>query len=114
MVLDEGGEVYFGAIDGKVVATFALTPSAKGTVELNKMAVHKDQRGMGLGNQLMVFILKRCQSLDVQTLELYSNTKLENALHLYRKFGFVEIPLPEDCVYERDNIRMELLLSQVF
>jgi ribosomal protein S18 acetylase RimI-like enzyme len=78
------------------------------------MAVHKDQRGMGLGNQLMVFILKRCQSLDVQTLELYSNTKLENALHLYRKFGFVEIPLPEDCVYERANIRMELLLSQVF
>ena len=114
MVLDEGGEVYFGAIDGKVVATFALTPSAKGTVELNKMAVHKDQRGMGLGNQLMVFILKRCQSLDVQTLELYSNTKLENALHLYRKFGFVEIPLPEDCVYERANIRMELLLPQVF
>jgi ribosomal protein S18 acetylase RimI-like enzyme len=45
-------------------------------------------------------------------LELYSNTRLQSALHLYRKYGFVEIPLPEDCVYDRANIRMELSLSE--
>ena len=40
------------------------------------------------------------------SLELYSHTKLGSAIHLYRKFGFVETPLPKDCVYERANIRM--------
>ena len=112
MVLDRGGEIYFGAIDGEVVATFALTPTADDSIELNKMAVRKDQRGLGIGNQLMDYILRRCKARGVHTLELYSNTKLESALHLYRKCGFVEIPLPEDCVYDRANIRMELSLSQ--
>ena len=30
MILDEGGEIYVGAIDGDVVATFALTPRPSG------------------------------------------------------------------------------------
>lgn len=111
MVLDRGGEIYFGAIEGEVVATFALTPTAGDSIELNKMAVRKDQRGSGIGNQLMDYILRRCKARGVGTLELYSNTRLQSALHLYRKYGFVEIPLPDDCVYDRANIRMELSLS---
>ena len=114
MILDQGGEIYFGTVDGAddgaVVATFALTPRDEGVIELNKMAVRKDQRGSGIGNQLMDYIIARCRARGVDTLELYSNTKLENALHLYRKYGFVEIPLPTDCVYDRANIRMQLAL----
>lgn len=114
MILDQGGEIYFGTLDGvdggTVVATFALTPRDAGVIELNKMAVHKDQRGSGIGNQLMDYIIARCRVRAVRTLELYSNTKLDNALHLYRKYGFVEIPLPTDCVYDRANIRMQLAL----
>ncbi len=94
MILDEGGEIYVGAIDGDVVATFALTPRQEGVMELNKMAVRKDQRGAGIGNQLMDYVIARCRARGVRTLELYSNTKLENALHLYRKYGFLEIPMP--------------------
>ena len=81
MILDEGGEIYVGAIDGDVVATFALTPRQEGVMELNKMAVRKDQRGAGIGNQLMDYVIARCRDRGVRTLELYSNTKLENALH---------------------------------
>ena len=110
MILDEGGEIYVGAIDGDVVATFALTPRQEGVMELNKMAVRKDQRGAGIGNQLMDYVIARCRARGVRTLELYSNTKLENALHLYRKYGFLEIPMPTDCVYDRANIRMQLVL----
>jgi ribosomal protein S18 acetylase RimI-like enzyme len=40
---------------------------------------------------------------------LYSNTKLETAIALYRKLGFKEIPL--DGPYKRSDIKMELLLS---
>ena len=38
---------------------------------------------------------------------LYSNKKLESAIHLYRKYGFVEVEL-EEGLYERANVKMEL------
>jgi len=60
--------------------------------------------------ELMDFIIARCRDRGVRKLERYSNTKLENALHLYRKYGFSEIPLPADCVYDRANVRMQLVL----
>lgn len=106
MVLSKGGQIFFGLLEGQAVATFALTPRGNGTMELNKMAVHEDHRSRGLGHQLMTFVVNHCQGMGLASLELYSHTKLGSAIHLYRKFGFVEMPLPEDCVYERANIRM--------
>ena len=44
MVLEPGGEVHFGLLDGEAIATFALTPRAEGTLELNKMAVKASHR----------------------------------------------------------------------
>ena len=38
---------------------------------------------------------------------MYSNTVLENAIRLYRRLGFKEIPL-EKGNYERSNIKMEI------
>ena len=37
------------------------------------------------------------------------HTSLASAIHLYRKFGFDVIPLPDDCVYDRTDIRMALV-----
>ena len=110
MILDQGGEIYFGVIGETIVATFALTPREQGAIELNKMAVSTKHRGLGIGNQLMDYTIARCRARGVSLLELYSNTKLKSALHLYRKFGFSEIPMPADCVYDRANVRMQLVL----
>ena len=106
MVLEGGGQIFFGLLEGQAVATFALTPRGNGIMELNKMAVHKDHRSRGFGHQLMTFVVDHCKAMGLASLELYSHTKLGSAIHLYRKFGFVETPLPKDCVYERANIRM--------
>ena len=56
MVLEGGGQIFFGLLEGQAVATFALTPRGFGTMELNKMAVHKDHRSRGFGHQLMTFV----------------------------------------------------------
>ena len=106
MVLDRGGDIFFGTIGEEVVATFALTPTAPASMELNKMAVRKDWQSKGIGHRLMSFALAHCESLQVEVLELYSHTKLQSALHLYRKFGFEVTPMAEDCVYDRADIRM--------
>lgn len=110
-ILDKGGSIFFGVYEGQAVATFALVPTSKGSVELNKMAVQEDLRGRGFGNTMMSFVLEQCRKDGVDSIELYSNRKLVNALHLYRKFGFKETPIPSDNPYERADIRMVLKLS---
>ncbi len=109
-VLHPGGAIFFGLVGEEVVATFALTPTGPASMELNKMAVREDWRSKGIGHRLMSFALAHCKALELEVLELYSHTKLQSALHLYRKFGFEVVPVPADCVYERADIRMQLTL----
>ena len=111
MILDQGGAIYFGLLDGEAVATFALTPQGPGVVELNKMAVREDVQSQGMGQRLMHFMMAECRRRGVNVIELYSHTKLESALHIYRKFGFTDVALPADCVYDRANVRMRLVLD---
>jgi GNAT superfamily N-acetyltransferase len=111
MILDQGGAIYFGLLDGEAVATFALTPQGPGVVELNKMAVREDVQSQGIGQRLMHFMMAECRRMGVNVIELYSHSKLESALHIYRKFGFTDVALPEDCVYDRANVRMRLVLD---
>ena len=47
---------------------------------------------------------------EFKGLMLYSNTKLENAIYIYRKYGFVEIPVEANSPYNRSDIKMELKL----
>ena len=82
-----------------------------GVVELNKMAVRDDCQSMGIGQHLMHFMMGECKRTGVNVIELYSHTKLKSALHIYRKFGFTDTALPEDCVYDRANVRMRLVLN---
>ncbi len=109
-VLEPGGEIHFGLLRKEAIATFALTPRRQGVMELNKMAVHENHRGKGIGHLMMNHIMDICRLRNVQTLELYSHTSLASALHLYHKFGFKAIPMPADCVYDRANTRMQLEL----
>ena len=41
---------------------------------------------------------------------LYSSTKLETALHIYKKLGFKEVSLENNNFYLRSDIKMELTL----
>ena len=73
------------------------------------MAVTEEAQGLGIGKVLLEHCLQIAKQNQASKLILYSNTKLENAIHLYRKYGFKEIPL-EAGHYERANIKMELAL----
>lgn len=57
----------------------------------------------------MKYCIEEAQKMGIQKLILYSNRKLKPAIHLYESFGFKEIPVESD-VYERADIKMELLL----
>jgi ribosomal protein S18 acetylase RimI-like enzyme len=91
------------------VGTFALISKEDGVFELSKMAVDESVQGKKIGHALLEHALAFSREKGINKIILYSHTKLQPALHLYRKFGFVEIPVG-DSVYQRSDIKMEKVL----
>ncbi|MDT8414823.1 MAG: GNAT family N-acetyltransferase [Flavobacteriaceae bacterium] len=108
-IIAPGGHIFFLLRDNTVLGTVALMKTEEGVFELTKMSVDKTLRGKGYGKTLLQHCIDFAKRRSWKKLILYSNTKLENAIHLYQKFGFCEIPVEAGCVYERCNIKMELL-----
>ena len=105
-ILKPGGRIFFALADGKAVGTVALMPHAEGGLELTKMAVDPQQRGKRIGQQLMQHCIDYAAEQQLPQLLLYSNRILENAIHIYRKFGFQEVEQEKEVPYKRSNIKM--------
>ncbi|MTI30198.1 GNAT family N-acetyltransferase [Xanthovirga aplysinae] len=109
-ILDEGGQILFAFLNGKVVGTVCLINRGEGVFELSKMAVTEHYKGMRIGQKLMYECIAYASREGIKKLFLDSNRKLTPAITLYHKVGFKEIPVPKDTPYERCDIRMELYL----
>lgn len=109
-VIDNGGEILFALVDGKVAGTVALIEMGNGSFELAKMAVDPGYRGFGIGEKLMEACIEYSKAAGKERIILESNTRQIPAISLYRKAGFKEIPLDPNTPYKRANIRMELVL----
>ena len=110
-IINKGGYIFFAKLDDNIVGTVALMPTQdKNILELTKMAVSPKHRGLKIGQLLMQHCINFSKGNNLSALILYSNTILENAIYIYRKYGFIEIPVEENCPYKRSNIKMELKL----
>ncbi|MBD3581262.1 GNAT family N-acetyltransferase [Flavobacterium selenitireducens] len=98
---------FFLESDGVIAGTFALHKTGEREYELSKMAVAETMRGKGLGKRMCSLALEEACRRNASRIILYSSRSLENAIHIYRETGFVEIPL-EPGIYNRANIKMEL------
>ena len=107
-IIDRGGFIFYVLDKNNVVATAAFMNEPHGW-ELSKMAVKEDYQGEGIGQKLLQHCIDFAKSKKWSSIMLYSNTKLESAIHLYRKNKFVEIPLEKENPYERADIKMELI-----
>lgn len=105
-IIDSGGAILFAQKDGSIIGTVALKPVELGVLELTKMAVDKEFQGLGTGKLLCEAAIEKASRIGAFKLVLYSNTKLEPAIALYRKMGFKEIPLKKGT-YGRADIMME-------
>jgi GNAT superfamily N-acetyltransferase len=105
-ILDKGGAILMAAIDGEIAGTVALKFVAPGVYEFTKMAVDIKYRGQKIGKALGEAAIEKAKKLGARKIILYSNTILIPAIELYRKLGFVEVPV--DGPYKRSNIKMEL------
>lgn len=106
-LLDQGGEIFFAVLDGKAVGTVAMKCQNAGVFELTKLGVDPDAQQAGMGRALCLKVIERFGARGGKTLFLETNTKLEPAIALYWKLGFVQKPFPEDSPYARSNYYME-------
>ena len=110
-ILDPGGYIIMVELNGKVIGTFTFIKIEESVFEFSKMAINPIYRGQGYGNSIMKFALSFAKKNKWKKIILYSNTKLENAIHLYYKYGFLEVEMESNAVYSRGNIKMELNLD---
>ena len=108
-IINKGGFIFFAIKGNKVVGTVALMPTEEdGILELTKMAVLPEERGQKIGQKLLQHCIDFAKSKNLKALLLYSATKLENAIYLYRKYGFKELDLEPNSPYQRSDIKMLL------
>jgi ribosomal protein S18 acetylase RimI-like enzyme len=106
-ILDPGGEVFFVLEDGEVRGTCAVLRHSQDEYEIAKMAVAPAARGRGFGDLLMETAVAFARDAGARRMIIVSNTVLEPAIRLYRKHGFIRVPLAADSRYRRANIRLE-------
>jgi GNAT superfamily N-acetyltransferase len=95
----------------EVVGTCALLNNSPGVYQMVKMAVDVRSRGKGIGRALGEAIIDTARQHGAHMVMLYSNRAgAVEAIDLYRKLGFKELPLPTKA-YARADIYMELELT---
>ena len=97
--------------ENEIAGTVALKFVSPGIYEFTKMAVDEKFQGKKIGKTLAEVAIAQAKALDAGKIILYSNTMLETAITLYRKLGFVEVPV--DGPYKRSDIKMELGLKRI-
>ncbi|MFT4114489.1 GNAT family N-acetyltransferase [Silvibacterium sp.] len=108
VILEPGGEICVAELAGEVVGCCALVAIREGEFELAKMTVSEAARGRGVGRRLLEYTIAEGRRRGARRLYLNSNSRLQNAIHLYEQLGFRHIP-PVPVPYSRVDVHMEMV-----
>jgi N-acetylglutamate synthase-like GNAT family acetyltransferase len=109
-LIEPGGAILVALSNGEPVGTCALKRINEDLVEMCKMTVARNMRGKHIGWMLGEAIIEKANQIGASTIELYSNRNGSAlAIEMYKKLGFIEIPLSSKA-YERADIKMQMML----
>ncbi|WP_158883203.1 bifunctional helix-turn-helix transcriptional regulator/GNAT family N-acetyltransferase [Amycolatopsis anabasis] len=86
------GLFLLAAEEGRPVGCVGLRPLEPGVAEVRHLWVHAAARGIGLAHRLLAGVENRAAERGHRVLRLGTNSVLTEAIALYRKAGYVEIP----------------------
>ena len=109
-IIDKEGYIFTALWNQQPAGCFAFLKVDEGIYELGKMAVSKAYQGLQIGQKMLAFAKDFAKNQNWSKIILYSNTKLDTALHIYKKYGFQQVDLEDHVVYLRSDIKMELNL----
>ncbi len=109
-IIGKGGYIFMALWIDVPVGCFALLKQSPGSYELSKMAVAETHQGLKIGQRMLSHAIEFGKKNSWKSIFLYSSTKLDTALHIYKKFGFKQVALENNQSYLRSDIKMELTL----
>jgi N-acetylglutamate synthase-like GNAT family acetyltransferase len=87
--LDEGkGCLWIAEIEGKTTGSIGIVRYSNSEAQLRWFLVHPDQRGRGLGRELLKRALKFSRDRGFKSVFLWTVSDLKTATHLYEEAGF--------------------------
>jgi len=108
-ILDKGGYIFLAREKARIVGTAGIANEGDSVYELVKMAVAPEFRGKGISKMLIEKCLNKARELKAKKMFLYSNSQLQTAISLYKKYGFVHVDATNSPLLTAD-IKMELTL----
>jgi ribosomal protein S18 acetylase RimI-like enzyme len=108
-VIAGGGSVFLAMHGDEVVGTAGLLKSNEEEYELIKMAVDPGYRGQGISKLLLEKCIDEARERKAEKVILFSNSQLQTAINLYKKYGFEQVPVVSAPFLTAD-IKMELSL----
>lgn len=85
----------------------ALRPLGGGVAELKRFFVERPFRNRGIASLILRFIEEKAAEAGVHTVRLETGPRQPEAIGLYRKFGYKEIPLFGEYVNSEHSCCME-------
>jgi len=108
-ILDNGGYIFLARDGDKIIGTAGIANEGDSIYELVKMTVAPEFRGMGISKMLIERCLDKAKELKAKKVFLYSNSQLQTAISLYKKYGFVHVDASNSPLVTAD-VKMELKL----
>ena len=111
--IENGGQIFFSIDDNeRVMACCMIAPREDGDWEIMKFAARGMNTGTGAGSACLKACIDYAKEKQLKKIIIVSNKKCEHAIHLYRKFGFEEVPVDkEKFPFDRADIAFELYLN---
>ena len=112
-LVENGAMVYFTIEDEKVLATCMTMPLEHDVWEICKLAAVGQYTGTGAGSAVFQACMEYAIKKGAKKLSLISCRSLKPAIHIYKKFGFKEVPLNKEYWgAEKADIEMEYLVKE--
>jgi N-acetylglutamate synthase-like GNAT family acetyltransferase len=109
-ILDKGGYIFLAREGDRIVGTAGIANEGDSIYELVKMTVAPAFRGQGISKMLIEKCLVKARELKAKKIFLYSNSQLQTAISLYKKYGFVHVDASNSPLVTAD-VKMELTLG---
>lgn len=110
-LVKNGAMVYFALQGDRVIATCMAMPLENNVWEICKLAAIGQYTGTGAGSMVFQACMNYAIKKGAKKLSLISCRSLKPAIHIYKKFGFKEVPLNKEYWgAEKADIEMEYIV----
>jgi len=91
------GRLYIVKVDNEVAGCIGLRKIDNESCEMKRLYVRPIFRGYNIANKLVKTVIEDAKRIGYKRMLLDTLPFLEGAIHLYKKFGFYQIPSYNNC-----------------